>query len=70
MRSWTSVSYTSEMFSGHGASQLKGSFVVKSQVSEAWTITDGRPAPSSWDPLAGAYQTSDGYVRIHTNFPQ
>lgn len=41
-------------------------------VSEAWTLL-GEPAsppPSIWDPLAGIYQTSDGYVRVHTNFPQ
>lgn len=39
-------------------------------VSEKWTVTDGDPVGSIWDPLAGAYATSDGHVRIHTNFPQ
>lgn len=26
-----------------------------------------RPAPSLWDPLAGDYQTEDGWIRLHTN---
>lgn len=39
-------------------------------VSEKWTVTNGDPVGSIWDLLAGAYATSDGHVRIHTNFPQ
>ncbi|EJD50911.1 putative l-carnitine-related dehydratase protein [Auricularia subglabra TFB-10046 SS5] len=37
--------------------------------SERFYQLDGKPPPPPWDPLAGAYRTNDGYVRIHTNFP-
>jgi crotonobetainyl-CoA:carnitine CoA-transferase CaiB-like acyl-CoA transferase len=36
--------------------------------SERMLAVDGRPAPNLWDPIAGVYQTADGYVRLHTNF--
>lgn len=26
-------------------------------------------SPGEWDVLAGVYPTSDGWVRLHTNFP-
>jgi hypothetical protein len=40
--------------------------------SEAWyTINDSLPIGEAWDNIAGLYQTKDnGWVRIHTNFPQ
>lgn len=38
--------------------------------SEQWTTLDGKPAGDIWDALAGVYETKDGHVRIHTNFPQ
>ncbi|MFI8415808.1 hypothetical protein ACQKDS_04805 [Serratia sp. NPDC078593] len=25
--------------------------------------------PAAWDPLAGDYATSDGWIRLHTNAP-
>jgi hypothetical protein len=28
----------------------------------------GAQAPDPWDPIAGAYATADGWVRLHTNF--
>jgi len=31
---------------------------------------EGWALPSSWDPLAGNYRTSDGWVRLHTNAPR
>ncbi|CAE6353423.1 unnamed protein product [Rhizoctonia solani] len=37
--------------------------------SEAWVTLDGKLTPNAWDPLAGVYETQDGHVRIHTNFP-
>ncbi|QRV83164.1 CaiB/baiF CoA-transferase family protein [Ceratobasidium sp. AG-Ba] len=37
--------------------------------SEAWATLDGKSPGGTWDVLAGAYKTKDGYVRIHTNFP-
>ncbi|PYI02137.1 CoA-transferase family III [Aspergillus sclerotiicarbonarius CBS 121057] len=30
---------------------------------------NGAPAPSSWGPIGGLHRTSDGYVRVHDNFP-
>ncbi|KAK7048113.1 CoA-transferase family III domain-containing protein [Favolaschia claudopus] len=37
--------------------------------SEAWHTVDGELPGGIWDTIAGLYQTRDGYVRIHTNFP-
>ncbi|KAG8744517.1 hypothetical protein FRC12_014778, partial [Ceratobasidium sp. 428] len=37
--------------------------------SEAWATLDGKPMGGTWDKLSGAYETKDGYVRVHTNFP-
>ena len=38
-------------------------------VSERLFRIDGQPPPDPWDSIAGLYPTSDGYVRLHTNFP-
>ncbi|KAI9026794.1 III protein [Hyaloraphidium curvatum] len=37
--------------------------------SERLITLAGKPPPDPWDPLAGAYRTADGWVRVHTNFP-
>ncbi|CAK5284376.1 unnamed protein product [Mycena citricolor] len=37
--------------------------------SEGWYTLDGQLPGSVWDSIAGIYETRDGYVRIHTNFP-
>ena len=37
--------------------------------SERYLRVDGNPPPPAWDALAGVYQTRDGFVRLHTNFP-
>jgi crotonobetainyl-CoA:carnitine CoA-transferase CaiB-like acyl-CoA transferase len=37
--------------------------------SERLFRVDGRDAPELWDAIAGLYPTSDGWVRLHTNFP-
>ena len=29
----------------------------------------GWPRPELWDPIAGNYRTSDGWIRLHTNYP-
>ncbi|EJC97965.1 CoA-transferase family III [Fomitiporia mediterranea MF3/22] len=34
-----------------------------------WLIDDKKPSGKSFDELSGLYQTKDGFVRIHTNFP-
>ena len=36
----------------------------------AWSIRpQGWSPPPPWDPIAGDYQTADGWVRLHTNAP-
>ncbi|KAF2808799.1 CoA-transferase family III [Mytilinidion resinicola] len=37
--------------------------------SERLYVLDGKPTPSPWGPIGGLHKTSDGYVRIHDNFP-
>lgn len=37
--------------------------------SERLLTLDGKPMPSVWGPLSGLHKTSDGYVRVHDNFP-
>jgi crotonobetainyl-CoA:carnitine CoA-transferase CaiB-like acyl-CoA transferase len=37
--------------------------------SERYLRVDGKPPPPAWDAIAGIYKVSDGFVRLHTNFP-
>jgi len=37
--------------------------------SERFYLLKGENAASSWGPIAGLHATSDGYVRVHANFP-
>jgi crotonobetainyl-CoA:carnitine CoA-transferase CaiB-like acyl-CoA transferase len=37
--------------------------------SERYLRVEGKPPPPAWDAIAGIYQTRDGFVRLHTNFP-
>ncbi len=37
--------------------------------SERHLHIDGRAPPPLWDAIAGLYRTTDGWVRLHTNFP-
>ncbi len=37
--------------------------------SERWLRLADQPPKDPWDPIAGAYPTRDGWVRLHTNFP-
>lgn len=37
--------------------------------SERHLRIDGAPPPEAWDAVAGLHPTSDGWVRLHTNFP-
>lgn len=37
--------------------------------SERLYQIEGQNPPSSWGPIGGLHKTSDGYVRIHDNFP-
>ncbi len=46
---------------------------VRRELADAWFRAGVRPvgwvAPSPWDPIAGDYVTSDGWIRLHTNAP-
>jgi crotonobetainyl-CoA:carnitine CoA-transferase CaiB-like acyl-CoA transferase len=42
---------------------------VASFASERLLRVDGRPLGSLWADLSGDYQTADGWVRLHCNFP-
>ncbi|NOJ43467.1 CoA transferase [Bradyrhizobium australiense] len=37
--------------------------------SERYLRVEGKPPPPAWEAIAGIYKTSDGFVRLHTNFP-
>jgi crotonobetainyl-CoA:carnitine CoA-transferase CaiB-like acyl-CoA transferase len=37
--------------------------------SERYLRVDNKPPPPAWDAIAGVYKVSDGFVRLHTNFP-
>lgn len=37
--------------------------------SERYIRVGDNPPKDPWDPIAGAYPTADGWVRLHTNFP-
>ena len=47
---------------------------VDSRLSSLWFGTSLRPRgwtlPSPWDPIAGDYRASDGWIRLHTNAPE
>ena len=46
-------------------------FSIFDSVDEFWYTVDGQlPQGEAWEPLAGIYPAKDGFVRIHTNFPQ
>lgn len=46
---------------------------VDRRLASFWFGTSLRPMgwelPSPWDPIAGDYQTADGWIRLHTNVP-
>jgi hypothetical protein len=46
---------------------------VRREHADAWFRAGVRPvgwvAPSPWDPIAGDYAASDGWIRLHTNAP-
>jgi CoA-transferase family III len=47
--------------------------VVSRRLSSLWfgwsVRPDGWAPPAAWDPIAGDYQTADGWIRLHTNAP-
>jgi crotonobetainyl-CoA:carnitine CoA-transferase CaiB-like acyl-CoA transferase len=46
---------------------------VSRRLASLWHVRSFRPegwtAPAPWDPVAGDYRTSDGWIRLHTNAP-
>jgi len=46
---------------------------VDRKLASLWYIGSIQPVgwsmPSPWDPIAGDYQTADGWIRLHTNAP-
>jgi hypothetical protein len=50
-----------------------GPIVIDRALASHWFSTscraEGWTPPSPWDPVAGDYQTSDGWIRLHTNAP-
>ena len=46
---------------------------VRRELADAWFRAGVRPvgwvAPAPWDPIAGDYAASDGWIRLHTNAP-
>jgi len=55
------------------AGTLPDAVTVDRRLSSFWFgwsfQADGWTAPPSWDPVAGNYETVDGWVRLHTNAP-
>ena len=58
-----------------GAAEYAGSSTVTvdrrlASLWFGWSFEpDGWTAPAPWDPVAGNYQTADGWIRLHTNAP-
>ena len=51
----------------------RDSVVVDQRLASLWfawsIVPDGWRIPGPWDAIAGDYQTSDGWVKLHTNAP-
>ncbi|TXK19520.1 CoA transferase [Homoserinibacter sp. GY 40078] len=51
----------------------EGGATVRRELADAWFRAGVRPvgwfAPEPWDAIAGDYEASDGWVRLHTNAP-
>ncbi|MCJ2071026.1 CoA transferase [Methylobacterium sp. J-030] len=52
---------------------LTGPVSVDRRLASCWCATSLRPegwrVPDPWDPVAGDYETRDGWIRLHTNAP-
>lgn len=48
-----------------------GAVTVDRRLASAWFASsispEGWSVPPAWDPIAGDYETSDGWIRLHTN---
>ena len=45
-------------------------YEIKQSVVCKFLVNNKKPEGDLFDELAGLYRTKDGFVRIHTNFPQ
>ena len=56
-----------------GVAGIDGPVRVDRRLAAFWFATSIRPEgwrlPAAWDPVAGDYRTSDGWIRLHTNAP-
>ncbi|MCJ2090165.1 CoA transferase [Methylobacterium sp. E-005] len=52
---------------------LTGPVTVDRRLASFWFARslqpEGWPVPDPWDPVAGDYETRDGWIRLHTNAP-
>ncbi|MCJ2061976.1 CoA transferase [Methylobacterium sp. J-088] len=52
---------------------LTGPVTVNRRLAAFWFARslepEGWPVPDPWDPVAGDYETRDGWIRLHTNAP-
>ena len=50
-----------------------GAVTVDRRLASLWAAHSLRPIgwemPDLWDPIAGVYETADGWIRLHTNLP-
>lgn len=57
----------------HASSASPATFTVDRRLASMWFHWSQRPIgwmpPAPWDPIAGDYQASDGWIRLHTNAP-
>lgn len=57
----------------HASSASPATVTVDRRLASMWFHWSQRPIgwmpPAPWDPIAGDYQASDGWIRLHTNAP-
>jgi hypothetical protein len=57
----------------HQSHGVRPNITVDSRLASYWFLQTIRPQgwelPPAWDAIAGDYQTSDGWIRLHTNAP-
>jgi len=53
------------------SSALTPTLVIDQRLASHWFSSSlhliNRPQPTGWDPIAGDYQTANGWIRLHTN---
>jgi hypothetical protein len=70
-----SIAVAAESIAGllEAAGSERPSITVDRTLTSAWFTYSLRPLgwepPPAWDPVAGDYETNDGWVRLHTNAP-